>query len=135
MKHLTRFDHIGYAVKDIKKTAAVYLAGGYKLSETFEEKVQNTKIAFLTKEGFPTIELVSPLDGESPVDGFLEKIGVTPYHLCYEVDDIDDAFKDMCEEGFIPLFMPVESIAMDNRKICYLFNRKVGYIEIVNSKK
>lgn len=133
MKHFTKLDHIGYAVKDIQKTAKAYLNAGFKLSETYVEEIQNTRIAFLTKEGFPTIELVSPLEGKSPVDGFLEKIGVTPYHLCYEVDDIDVAVEDMCEEGFIPLFMPVESVAMEKRKICYLYKRTVGYIEIVNS--
>lgn len=134
MKHLIKLDHIGYAVKDIQETAAVFKDSGYTMSEIFEENVQNTRIAFLTRDGLPTIELVSPLDGKSPVDGFLDKMGVTPYHLCYEVDDIDAAVEDLYEEGFIPLFMPVESCAMNNRKICYLFNQKIGYIEIVNCK-
>lgn len=134
MKHIIKFDHIGYAVKDIIETAAMYKESGYSLSDVFEERVQNAKIAFLTREGFPTIELVAPLEGKSPVDSFLDKIGVMPYHMCYEVDDIDSAVEDLYEEGFVPLFMPVESVAMNNRKICYLFNSKTGYIEIVNSK-
>lgn len=134
MKHLRKLDHIGYAVKDIKETAQVYINGGWALSKLFEEKVQNASIAFLTKEGFPTIELVAPLEGKSPVDTFLQRVGVTPYHLCYEVDDIDEAVEDLYDEGFNPLFMPIESAAMGNKKICYLFNAKTGYIELVSSK-
>ena len=74
MKHLKSIDHIGYAVRDILITAKPYIEAGWTLSELIEEKVQNTKIAFLNKEGFPTLELVSPLDDtKSPVDNILKK--------------------------------------------------------------
>lgn len=63
MKHIKQFDHIGYAVRDIKKTASYYINAGWTLSEIFDEEVQRTKIAFLRKSGFPDIELVSPLGG------------------------------------------------------------------------
>jgi len=35
-------------------------------------------------------------------------------------------------QDFIPLFRPVEAIALDNRLICYLYRKDVGFIEIVN---
>lgn len=131
MKHLLEMDHIGYAVKNIEKSAALYVEAGWTLSNIFEEKVQNTKIAFLTKPGMTTIELVSPLDGDSPVDHILRTQGVSPYHICYVVADIMQAVEDLYEEGFKPLFLPVESVAMENRKICYLYHLDVGYIELV----
>ena len=128
-------DHIGYAVKDIEKSAALYVAAGWTLSKIYEEHVQHTKIAFLTKPGMTTIELVSPLEGESPVDNILRMQGVSPYHICYVVEDIMQAVEDLYEEGFKPLFMPVESVAMNNRKICYLYHLDVGYIELVERMK
>lgn len=124
-------DHIGYAVEDIEKTAALYCSSGWKMSEIFDETVQNARIAFLTKDGFPKIELVSRLSGESPVDEIIRKNGVSPYHICYVVNDIMSAVEDLYAEGFRPLFVPVESVAMDGRKICYLFNSAAGYIELV----
>ena len=127
-------DHIGYAVRDIEKTAQAYIAGGWTLSEVFEEKVQNARIAFLTKPGMLKIELVSPLQGQSPVDRVLETQGVAPYHICYVVEDIMKAVEDLYEEGFRPLFMPVESVAMENRKICYLYHLDVGPIELVTKQ-
>lgn len=134
MKCLTNIDHIGYAVDDIQRSAHLYIEGGWTISEIFEEKVQKAKIAFLSKPGFTTIELVSPLEGKSPVDNILKTNGVSPYHICYQVEDIMEALEELFEEGFKPLFMPVESVAMDNRKICYLYHTDIGYIEIVASK-
>ena len=135
MKHLLNMDHIGYAVKDIDKSAVLYVAAGWTLSPIYEEHVQHTKIAFLTKPGMTTIELVSPLEGDSPVDNILRTQGVSPYHVCYVVEDIMQAVEDLYEEGFKPLFMPVESVAMENRRICYLYHLDVGYIELVERMK
>ena len=131
MRCLKEIDHIGYAVHDIQKTAQYYVDGGWSLSEIYDENVQNTKIAFLTKVGMPTIELVSPLDGESPVDNILKHSGVAPYHICYGVDDMMAAVEELYEEGFKPLFMPVKSVAMNNREICYLYHLELGAIELV----
>lgn len=132
MRNFIEIDHVGYAVKDIMATARLYVESGWQLSELYEEKVQNAKIAFLRRPGFVTIELVAPLNGESPVDKFLETGGVQPYHICYVVDDVMKAVEDLHNENFMPLFWPVESVAMSNRKICYLYNENVGLIEIVN---
>lgn len=135
MKHLLEMDHIGYAVRNIQETAALYMAAGWTLSEVFSEEVQRTKIAFLRKPNMTTIELVSPLDGKSPVDNILKTQGVSPYHICYVVEDIMQSVEDLYEEGFKPLFMPVESVAMENRKICYLYHLDIGYIELVESEE
>ena len=132
MRCLKEIDHIGYAVHDIQKTAQYSVNGGWSLSKIYDENVQNTKIAFLTKVGMPTIELVSPLDGESPVDNILKHSGVAPYHICYVVDDMMAAVEELYEEGFKPLFMPVKSVAMDNREICYLYHLELGTIELVS---
>lgn len=136
MKHLKSVNHIGYAVRDINKSANVYIEGGWELSPVYNEEIQGTKIAFLTKAGFPTIELVAPLkEGvSSPVDNFLEKVGCSTYHVCYDVDDIEQAVEDLFDEGFKPLFMPVESVAMDGHQICYLYHMNVGLIELVSTK-
>ncbi len=127
-----RFHHIGYAVNDIDTTADYYIKAGWGLSIQVIDKNQNTKIAFLTKSNFPLIELVSPVDDKSPIVKTLDKMGVTPYHVCYEVDDIYLAVSDLRKKRFIPLFDPIEAIALGNRKICYLFNKDVGLIELLN---
>ena len=77
-----KFHHIGVAVKDISATAAVYVTGGYKQSDTIFDPIQNVNICWLTKENMPVVELLEPVDETSPVNKILEKNGVTPYHIC-----------------------------------------------------
>jgi methylmalonyl-CoA/ethylmalonyl-CoA epimerase len=132
LEHL-KFHHIGYAVNDILKTAEYYVRAGWALSEILLDEIQNTQIAFLTKEGFPSIELVAPINDKSPTVKILDKVGVTPYHICYETDDIEQSILTLKKQHFIPLFNPVEAVALKNRKICYLFNRHIGLIELVNN--
>lgn len=133
MKYLKEIDHIGYAVRDIMITAKFYIENGWTISKIYEEKVQNTQIAFLNKTGMITIELVSPLEGPSPIDNLLKSSGVVPYHICYKVDDMMQAIGDLFEEGFKPLFMPIPSVAMNNHEICYLYHLDVGTIELVSN--
>ena len=72
----------------------------------------------------PLIELLAPIDEKSPVNKTLEKMGVSPYHCCYSVDNLDDAIVKLKKQKYIPLFKPVAACAMGNKKICFLFNKK-----------
>ncbi len=127
------FHHIGYVTDSIAGTAAFYLQAGYDASPIIEDEIQRVHICFLTKNGFPRIELVQPVDEQSSVNKIFKKTGVAPYHVCYEVDDINIAFDELVDvQEFIPLFRPVEAIALENRLICYLYKKEVGFIELVN---
>ena len=74
------FHHIGYAVTSIEKTMYYYIDGGYSCSSVIFDPIQNVNICFLTKEGEPMIELLEPVDENSPINKNLEKNGVCPYH-------------------------------------------------------
>jgi methylmalonyl-CoA/ethylmalonyl-CoA epimerase len=126
------FHHIGYAVHDIMQTATCYLKADWQMSNIQIDVIQNTKIAFLSKDGTPLIELIAPVDENSPVVKTLNKTGVTPYHICYEVENIYEAITELRKQKYILLFNPVDAVALDNRKICYLYNKNVGLIEILN---
>ena len=95
------------------------------------DTIQNTYIAFLCREGFPPIELVAPIDEKSPINNILQKVGVGTYHTCYEVPNMDAAIIELRAKRFMPLFKPVNAVAMDNHKICYLIHPQVGLIELV----
>ena len=122
-----KFHHIGVAVKDISATAAVYVAGGYRQSETIFDPEQNVNICWLTKEGMPVVELLEPINKT------LEKNGVTPYHTCYIVDDIESAVKDLRKMKYVIVSKPVEAVAIHRCKVSFLYNKNVGLIELVES--
>ncbi len=126
-----KLDHIGIVTHDIEATASFYIQMGYEKSELYLDDIQRVHICILSK-GDSRIELVQPAAEKSSVNKLLKKNGVCPYHLCYEVEDIDKAYDEMVEEGFIPLFRPVEAVAFGGRLICYMYKQEVGYVELVN---
>lgn len=128
-----KFHHIGVAVKDIDKTAAIYEGGGYDRSDVIFDPVQNVNICWLTKDGMPTVELLAPVDKSSPVCKILEKNGVTPYHTCYVVEDINDAVAELRKQKYVLVSKPVEAVAIHNCKVAFFHNRHIGLIELVEA--
>ncbi len=126
-----RFHHIGYAVFSLDATAAIYEKAGYRRSETIFDPLQNVNICWLTKEGFPTVELLAPVDEMSPVNGTLKKSGVSPYHCCYVVERIEDAVAELKRQKYIVVKKAAEAVAFNGSRVCFLFNKDVGLIELV----
>lgn len=125
-----KFHHIGVATKNIDKCAAVYSKLGYTMSEIKEEPTQNVRIAFLYKTDSPIIELVEPLLANSPISRIVHQSGTTPYHTCYEVEDIFGSIDELEDLNFRPLFEPKKTEAMDGGLFCYLFSSDIGLIEL-----
>ena len=125
------FHHIGIATESINKTSFYYLDAGYCMSEVIFDPIQKVNIAFLTKDSMPIIELVEPVSDVSPVSNILKKSGVSPYHICYHVVDINFSISELKKKKFVLLFKPVEAVALFNKKICFLYNKDIGLIELL----
>lgn len=126
-----KFHHIGVAVNNINDTAAYYIDAGYRKTEIVTDVIQNIKICFLSKAGMPLVELLEPVNDKSPVCAILSKVGVSPYHICYSVQNVEMAISDLKKIKFVPLSQPVSAIALDNNRICFLYNKEVGLIELL----
>lgn len=124
-------EHIGYITDNIVKTAEAFLLLGYKADVVVNDDTQRTRICFLTKSGATKIELVEPYEDNKTMQKMLKR-GVTPYHTCYEVDDVNAAYEEMLDHDFTPLFKPVAAPAFNNRLICYFWKSDIGFIELVN---
>jgi methylmalonyl-CoA/ethylmalonyl-CoA epimerase len=94
-----KIDHIGVAVPSIDGALPTYQALG--LTETHREEVASQKVrtAFLPV-GTSSIELLEPTSEDSPVAKFLAKRGGGVHHICFAVDDIDAALRDLAARGF-----------------------------------
>lgn len=128
------FHHIGTAVASIDKVKPFYQSMGYTVSDTVIEPVQKVYVAYARKEGFPTVEMLEPLDEASPVLGILKKNGNTPYHMCYAVDNLSDAIAEMRKEGFRPLSKPVPGHGLDDALMVFLYNINYGLIQVMENK-
>lgn len=133
-----RVNHIGYLVKDIAKSIAIFQQLGYeKISEIFtddkaigNEKPRNVYICFMKNEG-NCVELVSPIDESSDVFSTLKRQGEGPYHICYEVESLKDSVSTLTKEGWLVLKRPASAIAFDGAEVVFLFRNNIGMIELV----
>lgn len=126
-----KFHHIGVATYDIDATASAYEQGGYHRSASIFDPIQNVNICWLTKEGMPTVELLAPVDDTSPVCKTLEKNGVTPYHTCWIVPDIEEAALKLRKQRYVMVSKPAEAVAFCGSRVAFFFNKAVGLIELV----
>ena len=127
------FHHIGIAVNNLAESINVYSYLGYTLKDGLKyfDPVQNVNICFMFKENHPLIELISPNNEDSPIIRILSVNGPTPYHTCYEVELIEDQLVKLKKRGFIQISKILSAAAFDGRKICFLINREIGLIELL----
>ena len=128
-----KFHHIGIAVRDLDATATLYEAGGYSRSAVVDDPVQHVRICWLSKKGAPLVELLAPLDDDSPVCNILDKVGVTPYHCCYEVDNLEEAVAALKRQKYALVRRPVEAPALRGCRVCFLFHKNAGLIELAEA--
>ena len=129
-----RFHHVGIACFSIDESRAFYEQMGYTGSATIDDPIQDIRICFLNKAGMPRIELLAPIDENSPVNRILQTQGVTPYHICYEVDDLEQAMMVLRKElKFMKVSKSAPACAIDNRRVAFMFRKDVGLIELVES--
>jgi methylmalonyl-CoA/ethylmalonyl-CoA epimerase len=111
-----RLNHIGVVVQDVLEVAEVLRTLGIEaLTRPEPDPVQKVTACFMGKEGAEEvhIELLEPTDTQSPIAKFLGKKGGGLHHLCFEVDDIDAATRDLERKGFKLISEPVECIGYD----------------------
>ena len=125
-----RIDHIGYAVKNIDKAKKSMEVLGYIFGETVEDQDRNVIIAFGEMDGY-RVELVAPMSEGSPVDMQLSKIGPTPYHICYQSNDIESDIERLQANRFKVSIPLAPAIAFGNKRVVFMYSLSVGLIEIV----
>lgn len=135
MESQLHFHHIGIACRDITKSSKFYTLMGYEAGPVTDDPIQHVRVCFLEKEGAPRVELLEPLDEQSPVARTLATAGVSPYHSCYEVADIDAAILMLRGQRFLLVSGPVPACAMGNKRIAFLYQKNTGLIELVEKAK
>ena len=94
-------NHVGIAVPSIETAAKIYknLYGVVNITEPGELPAQGVRFCFVNLPN-SQIELIEPLGENSPIDNFLVR---NPkggqHHVCFEVDDVHLAKKEMEEKG------------------------------------
>ena len=114
-----KVEHIGIAVKDLKKSneifAKLFGKDHYKIEKVESENV-STSFFML---GETKIELVEATSSDSAISKFIDKKGEGIHHIAYEVSDILKEMNRLTQEGFV-LLNDEPKKGADNKLICFL---------------
>ena len=101
-------NHVGIAVPNLEEAMETYrtLYGATDITTPFDMPAQGVKVCFVNLPN-SQIELIEPLNEESPIWNFIQK---NPkggqHHVCFEVEEIHAAVAAMKERGATVLGEP-----------------------------
>ena len=93
-------DHIAIAVPDFTMAIRRFCDDlGLELAGTEDVVAAQTRTAFLPA-GQTRIELIHPLDGQGPVQAWLDKRGGGLHHICFRTDDVERDMRRLVAKGY-----------------------------------
>jgi len=126
---MNKIEHIGIAVKDLKKANELYakLFGEkhYKIEEVESEGVNTS----FFKVGNNKIELLEATNNDSAIAKFIEKKGEGIHHIAFDVDNIDEEISRLKTEGFKVINEKPKKGA-DNKLVAFLHPKSTNGVLI-----
>lgn len=120
-----RFHHIGMAVPSIREVSPD--------SRMTRDEIQKVFVSFISLNGV-NVELIEPAGSDSPVILSIKK-GIKLVHICYEVDDIEEALKECRKHKFHCIARPQLASAFNNKKIAWVYSIHYGLVELLEKQK
>ncbi len=97
--HAHRIHHVAYVVADLD-TAIPHFVERYGMAVEVREVMAEQGVeAVALGIGPGQVELIQPLDTQSPIARFLASRGEGFHHVAYEVDDLDAALAELRAAG------------------------------------
>lgn len=126
------FHHTGVACRNLDTEMAAWAILGYQLEgDVFEDPIQRVRGCFLVGAG-PRLELLMPLDDESPVMPWLAK-GVKFYHQAFETADIRRAIDGLKARRGKVVVPPTPAVAFQGREIAFMLFPNMMLIELIQT--
>ena len=126
-------NHIGYCVHSIENSVPFFISLGYSVkTEIFFHQLQKVYLQLLIHNtNNICIELLQPIDDNSPISTILKKNYPMPYHICYEFNDTEKAIyyckklqlRQITKMTFSPIFQ---------KNSCFFFHKEIGICEILS---
>ena len=126
---MIRVEHIGIAVKDLKKANNLYekLLGvaPYKQEAVVSEQV----ITSFFQVGETKIELLKATSEKSAIHKHIDKRGEGMHHIAFEVDDIYAEMERLRKEGF-RILNDHPKRGADNKLVCFIHPKSANSVLI-----
>lgn len=129
------FHHVGIAVTDLQAALQWYCQ---KLDLTVEKRFTleeaRVEIVKLISPGGARVELLKSFDEDSFVAGGARVVAPRAKHLCFEVDDIEEAADELRRRG-IELVQEPKVIEESREKNCWIVDHEGNMIEFIEEMK
>ena len=129
-----KLHHVGVVVNSIESGIKRYKAmfGFEQVSEVVDDPVQKVSVVLLSgpeADSVP-VELIAPLSEDSPVSKIL-KGNVRLYHLCFAVENIEEALKNLRNNGAIIISGPVPADLFEGKRIAFVYTPDNYVVELL----
>jgi len=127
-------EHIGIAALDLDTTAPFWktILG---ISNTNTETIEDQKVTTdIYDTGAGKIELLHALSDDSPVARFLNKKGPGIHHVCFEVDDVTKAIKEL-KDNNIQVIGDNYSLGAEGYKVIFIHPKSTGGVLVELAEK
>ena len=132
MKEIMEFeiDHIGYLVKNIELSIEAFKELGFSEERKIYDEIRKAELCFMSKEGY-CVELIAP-SRESELYSLIKKYKNTAYHICYSVEDLDEAIAFLEDKGYF-MFKEREAAPAfgEGAEVVFLMHSDVGMVELL----
>jgi len=127
-------EHIGIAVNSIDKDAPFWkhiLNLPHRGTEVVENQGVTTDI-YDTGRG--KVELLEAMGSDTPLGKFLEKRGAGMHHVCFEVDNITNAIKEL-KEFNIQVLSNEPTMGAEGYKVVFIHPKSTGGVLVELAEK
>lgn len=126
-----KIHHIGYLVENIYASLEEFeRMGAERESDLIYDSERMVDIVFVRMDTM-LIELISPREESAEIGTSLRRLRNCPYHICFRCNDINDMIQKLVCCGSILIKEPQVAVAIDNKKVAFLYNDNIGVYEIV----
>lgn len=126
--------HIGYLIRDMEKAINEFEQLGYERTSgiTYDD-YRDIEICFLQNAGV-CVELVRAVSEKSVVYALSKKIGASPYHICYQVEDVEAEAATLRERGYLPIGEAMPAPALEGVLAAFFYSKQMGILELIGKE-
>ena len=127
-------EHLGIAVDSIDK-AAPFWKHILKISHrSTEDVIDQGVVTDIYDTGQGKVELLEAMGDNSPIAKFLDKRGPGIHHVCFEVEDINSAIKEL-KENNINVLSDGPTMGAEGYKVVFIHPKSTGGVLVELAEK
>lgn len=130
-------DHVAIAVSNLDRAQKIWEDLGLTFSAEREEvPSQQVTTAFAHVDEHAHIELVCPINGEGPIQKFIDKNGEGIHHMSFKVPDVSKKTQELLSMGYKMIYeAPV--VGANNTLVNFIHPKSTGgvLVEISTTNK